>query len=85
MEKHKSNPNPKPMTEEQNRMGLYQEKRSCKECSATYTIGEISESSRGFFDPPDQYSNGCYDYCLACWLGVGGPSLPLKARPGFAG
>ena len=87
MEKHKPKPNsnPQSMTEKQNRSDPYQENRSCNECSATYTIGEIYESSSGFFDPPDHYSNGCYDYSLACWLGVGGPSLPLKARPGFSG
>ena len=74
------------MTEEQNRSDPYQENRSCNECSATYTFGEIYESSSGFFDPPDHYSNGCYNYCLACWLGVaGGPWLPSKARPGFSG
>ena len=29
----------------------------------------------------EPHSNGCYDYCLACWLDVGGPSLPLPDYP----
>ena len=41
------------MTEEQTRMDPYHESRSCKECGVIYTIGEIYESSSGYFDAPD--------------------------------
>jgi hypothetical protein len=40
------------MTEEQTRMDPYHESRSCKECGVIYTIGEIYESSSGYFDAP---------------------------------
>jgi hypothetical protein len=59
------------MKEEQNSMDPYQLSRPCQECGFTYTIGEFYESSSSDFDPPNRYSDGCNDYCLACWLGVG--------------
>jgi hypothetical protein len=64
------------MTEADNSMDHYQESRSCKECGVTYTIGQFYESCSSYFDPPYRYSDGCDDYCLACWLGVGPNDFP---------
>jgi hypothetical protein len=64
------------MTEAHNSMDHFQESRSCKECGVTYTIGQFYASCSSNFDPPDRYSDGCDDYCLASWLGVGPNDFP---------
>lgn len=52
------------------------QQRACKECGTLYTIEEFYQSSESYFDPPDRYSDGCHDYCLSCWLGVGPNDFP---------
>ena len=61
--------------------------RSCQACGVTDTIDELYASSSSSVDPPDRYSDGCDDDCLACWLGVGPNDVPclgltsLRAPP----
>ncbi len=62
----------------------YLQKRSCKVCDLTYTIQDFYESSMTVFDPPDDYGRGCYDHCLACWLGVGPKDFPPMPDDGSA-
>ncbi len=57
-------------------MDPYQEQRSCKVCDVSYTIQEFYDSNCSYFYPPDDYGRGCYDHCLACWLGVGPKDFP---------
>jgi len=64
------------MTEQQSTIDSYERQRTCKECGTLYTIEEFVQSSGSNFNPPDRYSEGCHDYCLACWLGVGPNDLP---------
>ncbi len=64
------------MSEEQNAVDGNLQQRTCKECGTLYTIEEFYQSSQSFFDPPDRYSDGCHDYCLSCWLGVGPKDFP---------
>src|SRR5262245_52680445 len=45
--------------------------RICQECGRAYTIGQFAESSKSCFHKPERYIDGCEQYCLACWLGVG--------------
>lgn len=47
------------------------DERKCKECGTLYSIEETYEHSQIYFDGPENYSSGCSEYCLACWLGVG--------------
>jgi hypothetical protein len=50
--------------------------RTCKECNCRYTIAQFRQSSSNYFEPPYNYREGCKDYCLKCWLGVGPKDFP---------
>jgi hypothetical protein len=55
---------------------MTEQQLTCKKCGILYTIEEFVQSSESNFNLPDRYSEGCHDYCLACWLGVGPNDFP---------
>jgi hypothetical protein len=50
--------------------------RTCKECGQAYSVDESAETDAGCFPWPWSYDEGCEEYCLACWLGVGPNDAP---------
>ena len=50
--------------------------RTCQECGAEYRICDYVDSSPFNFHKPDRYIDGCEQFCLACWLGVGPCDFP---------
>jgi hypothetical protein len=58
--------------------------RSCQECGRTYRIQDYVETSESSFQKPIRYIDGCEQFCLSCWLGVGpndSDHVTLRADP----
>jgi hypothetical protein len=45
--------------------------RTCACCTQTYSVAEFHATSARYFSKPENYQEGCWTTCLACWLGVG--------------
>ena len=45
--------------------------RTCHECGSKYCLTDMIDAHEADFLKPLRYIDGCEQYCLACWLGVG--------------
>ena len=45
--------------------------RTCHDCGSRYCLADMIDAHEADFLKPVRYIDGCEQYCLACWLGVG--------------
>jgi hypothetical protein len=70
------------MIAESSASAFHLEDRTCQECGTAYTIEQFYQSCESYFDPPENYRDGCEKYCLSCWLCVGPNDFPPDPEQG---
>lgn len=55
--------------------------RSCQDCGDVYRICDFIDHAEHYFHKPERYIDGCEQFCLSCWLGVGPNDFPDDLEP----